>query len=56
MDSKNQVLVKGALGQLGTELVAALRRQHGPEKVIPTDGLPGSEVPLNVLDAGVCRI
>ncbi len=50
MNSKNKILVTGACGQLGTELVAALSKQHGAENVIATDVLPGSEVPLNVLD------
>ena len=31
------VLVTGALGQIGTELVAALRQRHGTDSVIATD-------------------
>ncbi|MAG95160.1 MAG: NAD-dependent epimerase/dehydratase family protein [Alphaproteobacteria bacterium] len=31
------ILVTGALGQIGTELVPALRERHGPEAVIATD-------------------
>ena len=32
-----RVLVTGALGQIGTELVEALRKKHGYEAVIATD-------------------
>ena len=32
-----RVLVTGALGQIGTELVEALRQKHGYEAVIATD-------------------
>tara|TARA_B100001093_G_scaffold349099_1_gene333705 strand:+ start:91870 stop:92823 length:954 start_codon:yes stop_codon:yes gene_type:complete len=32
-----RILVTGALGQIGTELVEALRQKHGPEAVIATD-------------------
>ena len=32
-----RVLVTGALGQIGTELVEALRQKHGHEAVIATD-------------------
>ena len=32
-----RVLVTGALGQIGTELVEALRQKHGREAVIATD-------------------
>ena len=32
-----RVLVTGALGQIGTELVEALRKKHGHEAVIATD-------------------
>jgi nucleoside-diphosphate-sugar epimerase len=33
----NRILVTGALGQIGTELVAALRSRHGGDAVIATD-------------------
>ena len=33
----NRILVTGALGQIGTELVAALRSRHGEDAVIATD-------------------
>ena len=33
----DNILVTGALGQIGTELVEALREAHGPESVIATD-------------------
>jgi nucleoside-diphosphate-sugar epimerase len=32
-----RILVTGALGQIGTELVAALRREHGADAVVATD-------------------
>ena len=32
-----RVLVTGALGQIGTELVEALRKKHGHKAVIATD-------------------
>ncbi|WP_244311284.1 NAD-dependent epimerase/dehydratase family protein [Mucilaginibacter metallidurans] len=52
------ILVTGARGQIGTELVAALRNVYGREQVIATDlhdaaALPDLEGPyrqLNVLD------
>ena len=33
----DNILVTGALGQIGTELVEALREAHGPESVIAAD-------------------
>ncbi len=41
-----RILVTGALGQIGTELVIALRKAHGYDSVIPTD----------VREADGCRI
>ena len=32
-----KILVTGAAGQIGSELVVALREQHGEENVIATD-------------------
>jgi len=40
---KQKILVTGALGQLGTELVAALRLQHGWENVVATDIYPATD-------------
>jgi nucleoside-diphosphate-sugar epimerase len=37
MIKKNQILVIGAFGQIGTELTAALRNHHGPDNVIAAD-------------------
>jgi len=46
-----RVLVTGALGQIGTELVEALRQKHGHEAVIATDirEAEGCQI-LNVMD------
>lgn len=51
-----QVLVTGALGQLGSELVPALRERYGTDAVVVTDvRSPGDDVlaagPFHVLDA-----
>jgi nucleoside-diphosphate-sugar epimerase len=47
-----KILVTGACGQLGTELVAALRLKYGKNAVIATDRRPGdgSVLLLDVLD------
>ncbi|MFO8029077.1 MAG: NAD-dependent epimerase/dehydratase family protein [Cyclonatronaceae bacterium] len=37
MNSGKNILITGAAGQLGVELTARLREQHGAEKVIATD-------------------
>ncbi|HET8657103.1 MAG TPA: NAD-dependent epimerase/dehydratase family protein [Longimicrobiaceae bacterium] len=44
------VLVTGANGQIGTDLVAALRARHGAERVIASDLAP--EPPADVADRG----
>jgi nucleoside-diphosphate-sugar epimerase len=62
-DSGGNVLVTGALGQIGTELTAALRERHGAEHVIATSIEPvpnarlasGPYEPLNVLDAAAVK-
>ena len=56
--SSTNILVVGAAGQIGTELVIALREQYGNDRVIasdlnekPTDALAnGPYEPINVLD------
>ena len=57
--SGDRILVTGALGQIGTELVEALRQKHGPSSVIASDIRPepqqtsneqGPYVVLDVLD------
>ena len=56
--SGDKILVTGALGQIGTELVEALRKKHGASSVIasdlrPVDQVDGSQGPyiqLDVLD------
>jgi len=56
--SSDKILVTGALGQIGTELVEALRKKHGASSVIasdlrPIDQVDGSGAPyiqLDVLD------
>ena len=50
-----QILVTGAFGQIGTELIPALRDEHGAENVLATgrrlhDGAEASG-PAEVLDA-----
>ena len=43
----NKILVTGALGQIGTELVEALRKQHGSSSVIASDLRPAEQVDLS---------
>ena len=45
--SSNKILVTGALGQIGTELVEALRKQHGASSVIASDLRPVDQVDLS---------
>lgn len=45
--SGDKVLVTGALGQIGTELVEALRKQHGSSSVIASDLRPAEQVDLS---------
>ena len=45
--SSNKILVTGALGQIGTELVEALRKQHGATSVIASDLRPVDQVDLS---------
>ena len=33
----HRILVTGALGQIGSELVPALRERHGPDRVVASD-------------------
>lgn len=52
----NTILVTGALGQIGSELVPALRERFGPERVIasdvrlPTGGDAGTAGPFEYID------
>jgi len=56
--SGDKILVTGALGQIGTELVEALRKKHGASSVIASDlrpvdqvdGSGGPYIQLDVLD------
>ena len=63
-----RILVTGALGQIGTDLVQALRREHGKDSVIASDIREsdghssieeGPYVPLDVMDtdaiSAICR-
>ena len=45
--SGDKVLVTGALGQIGTELVEALRKHHGSSSVIASDLRPVEQVDLS---------
>ena len=45
--SGDKILVTGALGQIGTELVEALRKQHGSSSVIASDLRPVEQVNLS---------
>lgn len=49
---KDTILIIGACGQIGTELTAALRLQHGSENVIAADKIKGHPdcIELDVLD------
>ncbi|MCI4667895.1 MAG: NAD-dependent epimerase/dehydratase family protein [Bacteroidia bacterium] len=61
MHSSKNILVIGALGQIGQDLVAALREKHGADKIIASDiRLPedtgnGPFVKLDVLDSNQLR-
>ena len=65
----DRILVTGALGQIGTDLVQALRREHGKDSVIASDIRDsgdhssieeGPYVPLDVMDTDaistICRL
>ena len=58
-DPMNKVLVLGAGGQIGTELVAALRSERGPENVwaadLRADALIQPAVALDATDAAAVR-
>ncbi len=45
-----KILVTGALGQLGSELVTGLREEYGVDSVIPTDIRPDEQPNFEVLD------
>ncbi len=45
-----KILVTGALGQLGSELVSGLRKEYGEDSVIPTDIRPDEQQNFEVLD------
>lgn len=45
--SGDKILVTGALGQIGTELVEALRKQHGSSSVIASDLRSAEQVDLS---------
>jgi nucleoside-diphosphate-sugar epimerase len=55
-----RILVTGALGQIGSELVPALRKRYGADRVLATDirlppGDPDVEGPFEVLDVTNAR-
>ena len=61
----DRILVTGALGQIGTDLVQALRREHGKDSVIASDIRDsgghssieeGPYVPLDVMDLSLIHI
>ena len=45
--SGDKILVTGALGQIGTELVEAVRQQYGASSVIASDLRPADQVDLS---------
>lgn len=53
MIKEPRILIIGALGQIGTELCIALRKQYGEANVFPADIVPESDepnyIPLNAL-------
>ena len=64
----DRVLVTGALGQIGTDLVQALRREHGKDSIIASDIREskghssieeGPYIPLDVMDtdaiSSICK-
>ena len=66
--TRGRILVTGALGQIGTDLVQALRREHGIDSVIASDIREsdghssieeGPYVPLDVMDtdaiSAICK-
>lgn len=53
MRTREKILVLGANGQIGTELVTALRAKHGNENVVATDVNPSKQTqegPFEILD------
>jgi len=45
----HKIMVTGALGQIGTDLTAALRERYGAEQIVATDC---QEAPPSVREAG----
>jgi len=51
-----RILVTGALGQIGSELVPALRARVGPARVVTSDiRMPRPDSPLRGCEKIVCR-
>ena len=48
--AETKILVTGALGQLGSELVDALRVEYGENNVVPSDIRPANQTNFEVLD------